>query len=74
MKWHMLSRLLVSEKRRLNVSKCVPSMPFMKVKIIDCGVCEPVCPVNAIFMEDFVPEEEKEFIQKNADFFKKKDE
>lgn len=38
---------------------------------IDCGACEPVCPVEAIFAEEFVPEEEKEYIQKNADFFKK---
>jgi ferredoxin len=37
---------------------------------IDCGACEAVCPVSAIYMEDFVPEEEKEFIQKNRDFFK----
>ena len=37
---------------------------------IDCGACEMECPVNAIYMEDFVPEEEKEYIQKNADFFK----
>ncbi|AQS55777.1 MAG: ferredoxin family protein [Novibacillus thermophilus] len=37
---------------------------------IDCGACEPVCPVEAIFAEEFVPEEEQEFIQKNADFFK----
>ncbi|WP_067621804.1 indolepyruvate ferredoxin oxidoreductase subunit alpha [Alicyclobacillus acidiphilus] len=38
---------------------------------IDCAACEPVCPVSAIFQEDFVPEDEQEFIQKNADFFKK---
>lgn len=38
---------------------------------IDCGACEPVCPVEAIFADEFVPEEEKEYIQKNADFFKK---
>lgn len=37
---------------------------------IDCGACEAVCPVSAIFQEDFVPEDEKSFIQKNADFFK----
>jgi NAD-dependent dihydropyrimidine dehydrogenase PreA subunit len=36
---------------------------------IDCGACEVECPVSAIYMEDFVPEEEKEFIQKNRDFF-----
>ncbi|MDY0323466.1 MAG: ferredoxin family protein [Candidatus Carbobacillus sp.] len=38
---------------------------------IDCGACEAVCPVSAIFHEDFVPEEEKSFIQKNRDFYKK---
>ncbi len=36
---------------------------------IDCGACEPVCPVSAIFQEDFVPEEEHEWIAKNRDFF-----
>lgn len=38
---------------------------------IDCGLCEPECPVDAIFMEDEVPAQWKDFIQKNADFFKK---
>lgn len=37
---------------------------------IDCGACEPVCPVEAIFEEEMVPEDEKAFIQKNAEFFK----
>ncbi|HWP34992.1 MAG TPA: ferredoxin family protein [Thermodesulfobacteriota bacterium] len=36
---------------------------------IDCGACEPVCPVNAIFAEDQVPPQWKEYIQKNAAFF-----
>ena len=34
---------------------------------IDCGLCEPACPVNAIWDEDDVPEEERPFIQLNAD-------
>jgi len=38
---------------------------------IDCGLCEPECPVDAIFMEDELPEQWKDYIQKNADFFKK---
>ena len=38
---------------------------------IDCGVCEPECPVDAIFMEDEVPEQWKKFIQINADYSKK---
>lgn len=32
---------------------------------IDCGLCEPECPVDAIFMEDEVPDQWKSFIEKN---------
>ena len=38
---------------------------------IDCGACEPVCPVTAIFAESDVPGEWQDYIQKNADYFKK---
>ena len=38
---------------------------------IDCGLCEPECPVDAIFMEDEVPEKWKSFIQINAEYYKK---
>ena len=38
---------------------------------IDCGLCEPECPVDAIFMEDEVPDQWKSFIQINADMAKK---
>ena len=38
---------------------------------IDCGLCEPECPVDAIFMEDEVPDQWKSFIQLNADMAKK---
>lgn len=38
---------------------------------IDCGACEAVCPVSAIFQEDFLPEEEKDYIEKNRVFFQK---
>jgi len=34
---------------------------------IDCGLCEPECPVDAIFMEDEVPEQWKSFIEKNKE-------
>ena len=37
---------------------------------IDCGACESVCPVNAIFSDAEVPEKWKSFIQKNADYYK----
>ena len=36
---------------------------------IDCGACEPECPVEAIFDEDEVPEGQEKYIQLNADFF-----
>ena len=36
---------------------------------IDCAVCEPECPVEAIFMEEDVPEEWEHFTQINADYF-----
>lgn len=34
---------------------------------IDCGACIPECPVQAIYTEDDVPEDQKEWIQINAD-------
>ena len=36
---------------------------------IDCAVCEPECPVEAIFMDEDVPEEWEHFTQINADYF-----
>lgn len=36
---------------------------------IDCGACEPECPVTAIFEESAVPEDQKSFIAKNYEFF-----
>lgn len=37
---------------------------------IDCTLCVPECPAEAIFAEDDVPEEQKEFIQLNAELAK----
>ncbi len=36
---------------------------------VDCGACEPVCPVEAIYYEDDVPEQWSQYTQINADFF-----
>ncbi len=36
---------------------------------VDCGACEPVCPVEAIFYEDDVPDQWKIYIEDNARFF-----
>jgi len=32
---------------------------------IDCGACVPACPVSAIYPEEDVPEQWKEYIEKN---------
>jgi ferredoxin len=37
---------------------------------IDCTLCEPECPANAIFSEDEVPENQVQFIQLNAELSK----
>ncbi len=36
---------------------------------IDCGACEPVCPVEAIYPEEFLPADFQPFTEVNADFF-----
>ena len=36
---------------------------------IDCGACEPVCPVEAISQDRRVPDEEKDHVQDNISFF-----
>ena len=32
---------------------------------IDCGACIPECPVDAIYAEEDVPDDEQEWIEKN---------
>jgi len=34
---------------------------------IDCGACEPECPVDAIFTEEELPEKWNAFLQANSD-------
>ena len=34
---------------------------------IDCALCEPECPVDAIFSEDEIPEDQKQFLALNAE-------
>mgnify|MGYP003331478968 CR=1 FL=1 len=36
---------------------------------IDCGACEPECPVEAIFEESEVPDEWNKYIKINYDWF-----
>ncbi len=39
---------------------------------IDCGACEPECPVEAIFEEEYVPDQWKDYIKINADWYANK--
>ena len=39
---------------------------------IDCGACEPACPVTAIFEESAVPVQWKEYVKINADYYEDK--
>ena len=36
---------------------------------VDCGACEPVCPVEAIYYEDDVPEDQAQSYDVNVQFF-----
>jgi NAD-dependent dihydropyrimidine dehydrogenase PreA subunit len=38
---------------------------------IDCGACEPACPVQAIFPEDMLPDKWKQYVEINAQYYKK---
>lgn len=40
---------------------------------IDCGACEPECPVEAIFTEEDVPDEWKPYTEINVQWFQNKD-
>lgn len=37
---------------------------------IDCGLCEPECPVDAIYAEDDLPDNYKHYIELNAELAK----
>ena len=40
---------------------------------IDCGACEPECPVEAIFAEEDMPEDQDRFVEINTKFFELRD-
>ena len=55
---------------------CMPSWSFREAdtylvidpdECIDCGACIPECPVDAIFADIDVPDEEDAWIDRNAD-------
>jgi ferredoxin len=57
---------------------CIHTSPDEKMyfidptECIDCSACESVCPVNAIFADDRVPEKWKGFTAVNREWFAKR--
>ena len=45
------------------------SLYIQPEECVDCGACEPVCPVEAIFYEDDEPESDINWLEVNTDFF-----
>ena len=46
-----------------------PQLYINPQECIDCGACEPECPVEAIFEESALPSEWKQYTEINAKFF-----
>src|SRR3979409_2215819 len=47
-----------------------PQLYINPEECIDCGACEPACPVTAIFVDYDVPEQWAAYTELNADYFK----
>ncbi len=50
-----------------------PQMYINSAECIDCGACEPECPVEAIFFENDLPAEWKHFEQINTEYYQAAD-
>jgi NAD-dependent dihydropyrimidine dehydrogenase PreA subunit len=44
-------------------------MYIQPTECVDCGACEPVCPQEAIFYEEDVPDQWSPFVAANEEFF-----
>ena len=51
------------------IPKDTDSLYIDPEECIDCGACEPECPVEAIFEESEVPDEWSSYIKVNYDWF-----
>ncbi|MGV9864092.1 ferredoxin [Rhodococcus koreensis] len=74
---YVISSSCVDVKDRACVDECPVDCIYEGARMlyiqpdecVDCGACEPVCPVEAIFYEDDLPDEETGFMRINAEFF-----
>ena len=51
------------------IYECARTLYIHPDECVDCGACEPVCPTEAIFYEDDLPDQWSDYFQANADFF-----
>ena len=66
---YVIAQPCVDLKDRACVDECNRMLYIHPDECVDCGACEPVCPVEAIFYEDDTPEEWKAFYDANVHFF-----
>ena len=74
---YVIAQPCVDVKDRACVDECpvdciyeAPRMLYIQPdECIDCGACEPVCPVEAIYYVDDVPEEWTNYTAINDEFF-----
>jgi len=74
---YVIAEPCIDVKDRACVDECPvdciyegPRMLYIQPdECVDCGACEPACPVTAIFYEDDVPGEWKQFTAVNAEWF-----
>ena len=50
-----------------------PMLYIDPAECIDCGACEPECPVEAIFAEEDMPEDQDRFVEINTKYFELRD-
>jgi NAD-dependent dihydropyrimidine dehydrogenase PreA subunit len=74
---YVIAEPCIDVKDRACVDECPvdciyegPRMLYIQPdECVDCDACVPVCPVTAIFTEDDVPAEWKQFVAVNAEYF-----
>ena len=76
-----MTTLVTDNCQRCRFTECVTACPVSAFRAgeemlfidpdvcVDCGACEPVCPVEAIYYEDDVPPQWKGFSKVNTEFF-----
>jgi NAD-dependent dihydropyrimidine dehydrogenase PreA subunit len=75
---YVIAQPCVDVKDRACVDECpvdciyegARSLYVQPDECVDCGACEPVCPVEAIFYEDDLPEQYGGATAVNAEFFR----